>query len=70
MQRYHLEVEGIPDNINMLEETQRQASRAGRTITDDTLLLFASTSMLNSERLPRANDHWEDRAERDKTWAS
>ena len=26
--------------------------------------------MLTSERFPRANDDWEDRAERDKTWAT
>ena len=26
--------------------------------------------MLTSERLPRANDNWEDHAERDKTWAN
>ena len=70
MQRYHLEVEGIPEYINMLEDAQRQAGRAGRTITDDTLLLFASTAMLTSERFPRANDDWEERAERNKTWAT
>ena len=70
MQRYHLEVEGIPEKINMLKDAQRQAGRAGRTITDDTLPLFASTAMLISERFPRANDDWEDRAERDKTWAT
>ena len=63
MQRYHLEVEGIPEYINMLEDAQRQAGRAGRAISDDTLLLFASTAMLTSERFPRANDAWEDRAE-------
>ena len=67
MQHYHLEAEGIPEYINMLEDAQRQAGRAGRTITDDTLLLFASTEMLTSERFPRANDDREDRAERDKT---
>ena len=70
MQRYHLEVEGIPEYINILEDAKRQAGRAGRTITDETLLLFASTAMLTSERFPRSNDDWEDRAERDKTWAS
>ena len=43
MQRYHLEVEGIPEYINMLKDAQRQAVRAGRTIADETLLLFAST---------------------------
>ena len=67
MQRYHIEVEGIPEYINMLEDAQRQAGRAGRTITYDTLLLFASTAMLTSKSFPRANDKWEDRAERDKT---
>ena len=68
MQRYHLEVEGIPEYIKMLEDAQRQAGREGRTIADKTLLLFSSTAMLTSERFPRANDDWEERAERDKTW--
>ena len=70
MQRYHIEVEGIPKYVNMLEDAQRQAVQAGRTITDNTLLLFASTAMLTSERFPRANDDWEYRDERDKTWAT
>ena len=65
MQRYHLEIEGIPEYINMLEDAQRQAGLAVRTITDNTLLIFASTAMLTTERFPRANDDWEDRAERD-----
>ena len=68
MQRYHLEVEVIPEYINMLEDAQRQAGQAGRTIADETLLLFASTAMLTSESFPRANTDWEERAERDKTW--
>ena len=67
MQRYHLEVKGIPEYINMLEDAQRQAGRAGRTIADKTFLLFASTAMLTSECFPRANDDWEERVKRDKT---
>ena len=70
IQRYHLEVEGIPKYINMLEDAQRQAGWTGRAISDDTLLLFASTAMLTSERFPRANDVWDYRAEPDKTWAA
>ena len=70
MQRYHLEVKGIPEYINMLEDAQRQAGRAGRAISDETLLLFASTAMLTSERFPGANDAWEDRVETDKTWVA
>ena len=70
MQRYHLEVEGIPEYINMLEDAQWQAGRAGQTIADETLLIFASTAVLTSECFPRANGDWEDRAERYKTWAN
>ena len=69
MQRYHLKFEGIPEYINILEDAQRQADRAERTIADETLLLFARTAMLTSERFLRANDDWEERAERDKTWS-
>ena len=59
MQRYHIEFEGIPEYVNMLEDSQQQAGRAGRTITDNILLLFAITEMLTSERFPRLNDDWE-----------
>ena len=68
MQRYHLEVEKIPEYINMLEDAQQQAGRARRTISDKTLLLFTSTATLTSERFWRTNDDWKERAERDKTW--
>ena len=53
IQRYHLEVEGIPEYINMLEDAQRQAGRAGRAISDDTLLLFLS---LISRQTPTSQD--------------
>ena len=56
MQRYQLKVKGIPEYINMLEDATGKASRAGQTIADETLLLFASTVMLTSERFQRAND--------------
>ena len=70
MKCYYLEFEGIPKYIKMIKDAYRQAGQAGRTVIDDTLLLFASTAMLTSERSPRANNDWEDRAERNKTWAS
>ena len=68
MQHYHLEVEGIPEYINMLKDAQKQAGRAGRTISNKKLLLFATTAILTTERFPRANEDWEDRTEYDKTW--
>ena len=48
MKRYHLEVEGIPEYINMLEDAQKQAGRAGQTIADEMILLFTSTTMLTT----------------------
>ena len=49
MQRYHLEVEGIPEYINMLEDAQRQAGRVGRTIADETLLVVCARKLLTCE---------------------
>ena len=54
----------------MLEDAQKQAGQAGRTISDETLLLFASTSMPTTERYLRTKDDWEDRAKEHKTWAN
>ena len=64
MQRYHLEVEGIPEHINMLEDAQRQSSRAGQTIADDTLLVSARTALLTNEKFLRANNDWEEHEEK------
>ena len=66
MQHYHLKVEGIPEYINMLEDAQKQARRAGRAIADETLLFFASTAMLTTDRYPSTNDDLEDRSEEQK----
>ena len=68
MQRYHLEVEGITEYINIPEDSQRQAGRVGRTIANKTLLLFASMAILTTGKFLRTNDDWEERAEQDKIW--
>ena len=60
MQHYHIEVEVIPEYINMLEDAQKQAGRAGQTIANETLLLFATTIILITKRYPHANKDWED----------
>ena len=53
----------------MLEDAQKQAGRAGRTISDKKILLFATTAMLTTKKFPRKNDDWEYRSEANKTWA-
>ena len=70
MQRYRLEVEGIPKYINMLEDAQKQSGRSGRAIADKTLLLFASTAIVTTEWYPSTNNNWEDWAKEQKTWAN
>ena len=50
MQRYYLEVQGIPKYINIIKNAQKQAGRTGQTIAEKTLLLFASTAMLTTEQ--------------------
>ena len=67
MQQCQLEVKGIPKYINMLKDAQKQVGRSGRTISNITLLLFASTEMLTTEKYPRTNNIWEDRDKDQKT---
>ena len=52
------EVKSVRAGAPCLEDDQWQAGRVGSSISDETLLLFASTAMLTSERFPRANDDW------------
>ena len=53
----------------MFKDAQKQAGRSGRTISDETLLLFANTAMLTTDQYPRTNYDWEDWSEEQKTWA-
>ena len=54
----------------MLENAQKQAGRAGQIIANETLLLFATTAMLTTNRFPRTNYDGEDCAESNKTWGN
>ena len=67
IQRYHLEVEGIPEYIKMLEDAQNQAGQSGRTIANETLFLFARTAMLTTECYLKTSFNWEDIAKENKT---
>ena len=51
----------------MLEDAQKQAGQSRRTISDKTLLLFASTAILTTKRYPRTNDDWDYRSEDQQT---
>jgi hypothetical protein len=51
--------EGIPKNINMLEDAQRKAQWAAMPITDVQLVTIASTAVLGSQQYPRTTEDWE-----------
>ena len=44
----------------MLEDAQKRSKRAGNPITEETLLLIATNTMLSTERFPQADEIWED----------
>ena len=69
MQTYHDEMEGVPTYINMLKDAQKQSNKAGNPITDPTFLLFASNTMLRTDRFPWANEIWEDLSRNKRKWA-
>ena len=69
MQTYHEDMEGIPEYINKLDDSQKQSTRAGKPIKDPTLLLFAANVMLRTDRFPWANKIWEELTGSDRTWS-
>lgn len=70
MQQYHLEAEGIPEYINLLEDAQKKATRAGNPITDATVVIIATNAMLGTEQFPRANDDWEEMDPSLRSWTA
>ena len=60
MQHYHLDIEGIPEYTNALEDTQKRSKWAGNTITSATLLLIATNAMLSTERFSCSEKIWEE----------
>ena len=67
----HEDAGGIPEYINALEDTQKQAARAGTKMafSDHDLMLVAMTALYSTEQFPRATEKWEDMSKSDKTWA-
>ena len=61
-------MEGIPEYFNALEDTHKRSKRAGKPITEDTILLIATNAMLSTERYPRVDNSWEDLPKKDFFW--
>jgi hypothetical protein len=56
MHTYYVQANGIPQYINMLEDAQKKARRAGMPIADVELVMMASAAVLAAQHFPRKVD--------------
>ena len=70
MRKYHLQADGIPEYINMLEDSQHTALHIDKTnpIMDTSVLNIGTAAMLSSQQFPRTTEEWEDAPPVDKHW--
>ncbi len=59
MHQYYTQAEGIPQFINMMEDAQKKAKRAGMPIAVVKLVMMASAAMLAAQHFPREGNNWE-----------
>jgi hypothetical protein len=68
MNQYYEGTPIIPEYIQLLEDAQRKAARASLPVTDQSLVMLASTALLAADTFPRTTEHWEELPQADKTW--
>jgi hypothetical protein len=59
MSQYYAGTPIIPEYIQLLEDAQRKAARAGLPVTDQTLTILASTALLAADTFPHTTILWE-----------
>jgi hypothetical protein len=59
MQDYYVQMDGIPQYINMLENAQKKAKRAGMPIANVKLIMMALVAVLVAQHFPCEVDDWE-----------
>jgi hypothetical protein len=68
MSQYYEGTPIIPEYIQLLKAAQHKAARAGLPVTNQTLIILASTALLATDTFPRTTVLWEELAPLDKTW--
>ncbi len=68
MHQYYVQSDVIPQYINMLEDAQKKAKRAGMPIADIELVMMASAAVLSAQHFPRKADDWEGLPLGSRTW--
>ena len=67
MSRYYKGTPDVPEYIQMLQDDQRKAAQMGMPVTNQTLLVLASTALLAADNFPRTTFNWESYNPVDKT---
>jgi hypothetical protein len=70
MQLYYSQADGIPQFINMMEDAQKKAKRAGMPIANIKLVMMASAAVLAAQHFPCKVDDWERLAASARTWTA
>jgi hypothetical protein len=70
MHNYYTQADGIPQYINMLEDAQKKATRAGMPIANIKLVMMASAAVLAAQHFPREVDDWEGLPSASRTWTA
>jgi hypothetical protein len=70
MHNYYTQADGIPQYINMLEDAQKKATRAGMPIANVELVMMASAAVLAAQHFPRKVDGWEGLPSASFTWTA
>jgi hypothetical protein len=70
MHNYYTQADSILQYINMLEDAQKKATRAGMPITNIELVMMASVAVLGAQHFPRKVDGWEGLPFASCTWTA
>jgi hypothetical protein len=70
MHNYYTQADGIPQYINMLEDAQKKATRAGMPIANVKLMMMASAAILAAQHFPHKFNDWEGLPSASLTWTA
>ncbi len=70
MHNYYTQADGTPQYINMLEDAQKKATRAGMPIANIELMMMASAAVLTAQHFLRKVDDWEGLPSASCTWTA
>jgi hypothetical protein len=68
MHNYYTQADSIPQYINMWEDAQKKATRAGMPIANVELMMMASAAVLAAQHFPRKVDNWEGPPSASRMW--